>query len=347
MKKFLSFLLVICITVTCAVVLIGCGSSKPVEKDEATAVVEFSVNPEVQIVLDQNNNVMNVNYLSAETQQIFSRSNFIGSTAEEAGMLFAKIASDSGKIDIDKCYDEATDGTVVNVKIYCADDKLYEKLSKTITDATNKYFENYGIVAGAVASRMESIKNSLSKIDNSIITEDLTEEKAFELLEKKSQQLKDIYINLRTKTFEGIENLKTESEKFVKNTQKQMEELRVRISNLKAQLEEYKKEIAINKVAINELQSLIAKLEEQLNQFTESVDNIQTTLDGQIEEYLKEIREESKSFIEEEIEKANELFNSFKEKIQQHEQNFESNKEAILKKISDFQQSLKEDNKTE
>lgn len=341
MKKFLSFLLVICITVTCAVVLSGCGSSNPVEKDEAKAVVEFSVNPEVQIILDQNNNVMNVNYLSAETQQIFSRSNFIGSTAEEAGMLFAKIASDSGKIDVDKCYDKATDGTVVNVKIYCADDKLYEELSKTIIDATNKYFENYGIVAGAVASRMESIKNSLSKIDDSIITEDLTEEKAFELLAKKSQQLKDIYITLRTKTFEGIENLKAESEKFVANTQKQMEELRVRISNLKAQLEEYKKEIAINKVAINELQSLIAKLEEQLNQFTESVDNIQTTLDGQIEEYLKEIREESKSFIEEEIEKANELFNSFKGKIQQHEQNFESNKEAILKKISDFQQSLK------
>ena len=347
MKKFLSFLLVICMTVTCAVVLSGCGGSNPVEKDEAKAVVEFSVNPEVQIVLDQNNNVMNVNYLSAETQQIFSRSNFIGSTAEEAGMLFAKIASDCGKIDIDKCYDEATDGTVVNVKIYCADDKLYEELSKTIIDATNKYFENYGIVAGAVASRMKSIKSSLSKIDDSIITEDLTEEKAFELLAKKSQQLKDIYINLRTKTFEGIENLKSESEKFVENTQKKIKELRVRISNLKAQLEEYKKEIAINKIAINELQSLIAKLEEQLNQFTESVDNIQTTLDGQIEEYLKEIREESKSFIEEEIEKANELFNSFKEKIQQHEQNFESNKEAILKKISDFQQSLKEDNKTE
>lgn len=343
MKKILSFLLVACLALTCIVTLGGCGKEKPAEEEKATAVVEFSVNPEVQLVLDQNNVVMNVNYLSEETQQIFSRSNFIGSTAEEAGALFAKIASDCGKIDIDKCYDEATEGTIVNVKIYCADNKLYEELSKSIVEATNKYFENYGIVAGAVANKMESIKDSLCKLDSSITTEDLTEEEAFELLAKKSQHLKDIYLTLRTKVFEGIETLKTESEKYVENAQKQMEELREVILQLRNQLNEYLNSIAINEVAVNELQSRIEKLEEQLNQFAKSVENIQTTLEGQIEEYLKTIREESKSYIEEDIEKANELFNNFKETVQQHEQKFEENKEVILKKISDFQKSLEEE----
>ena len=116
---------------------------------------------------------------------------------------------------------------------------------------------------------------------------------------------------------------------------------------LRKQLNEYLDSIAINEVAVNELQSRIEKLEEQLNQFAKSVENIQTTLEGQIEEYLKTIREESKSYIEEDIEKANELFNNFKETVQQHEQKFEENKEVILKKISDFQKSLEEDNKTE
>lgn len=343
MKKFLSFMLVLCLGLACAVTLVGCGKNPEEPKTEATSVVEFSVNPEVQVVLDENDKVVDINYLSDETQMIFSRTDFIGISAGEAGELFAKIASDCGKIDISKGYDNSTEGTVVSVKIYCKDSDRFEKLKSEIVSATNKYFKTYGIVAGAVATRMESLKESLAKIDATVDTTDLTEDEVFSLLIKKSEQLKDVYYSLRADTLLGIENLKAELDASIEQSKKKIVELQAAILQVQKQYDAYSKELFINNVALDEIKAKIAKLQAELLVCSTEIDNIDALLQAKTEEYLAQVRENSIAYFEQDFATATEMFDNFKATLEAHQTAFEENFDLITAKIEVFQNSLNND----
>lgn len=343
MKKILSFMLVLCLGLACAVSLVGCKKSQEEAKIEATSVVEFSVNPEVQVVLDQNDKVVDINCLSDETQMVFSRTDFIGISAGEAGELFAKIASDCGKIDISKGYGEEEDGTVVSVKIYCKDSDRFEKLKSEIESETNKYFKTYGIVAGAVATRMDSLKDSLAKIDASVDTTDFTEDEVFALLVKKSEQLKDVYYGLRADTLAGIEKLKSDLDESMAKTKKKMNELQTAIAQVQKQYDEYSKELFINNVALDEIKIKLTQLQDQLLACSEEIDNVDKLIQEKTEEYLAQVREESKPHFEQDYATATEMFDNFKTELEAHQTAFEENFDLITAKIESFQKSLSND----
>ena len=336
-------MLVVCLGIACGIIFVGCGEHQDETKPEATAIVEFSVNPEVQVVLDQDDNVMNVNYLSDETQMIFSRTNFIGISAGEMGSFFARVVSNCGKVDLSKGFDESTDGTTVSIKIYCEDDEKFEKLRGEIALAINKYFRACGIVAGAVTTRMDNLMESISKLDATVDTTSLTNEEIFNLLAKKSNQIKGVHFSQWGNTFAGIENVKTEFGTYITNSQKKANDIRLAIDQVQKQYDDYSKEFFINNIALDEIEAKINKLQLELNTCESEIENSDAILQDRIEEYLIEARKNSVEYFEQDIATATEMFDNFKPELEAHKKSFKENFNTIIEKIEAFQNSLNSD----
>ena len=82
MKKFVKYLLVLCLIVPFAFMFAGCGEAKPAN------VMTMSVNPEVSFVLDANNNVISVKYNNADSSMIYADVNFVGKDVNTTVQLF-------------------------------------------------------------------------------------------------------------------------------------------------------------------------------------------------------------------------------------------------------------------
>jgi hypothetical protein len=73
----------------------GCGKAKEEAKNAGT-VMNVSLNPEVEFVLDADNKVVSVNALNEEGNLIISSATFTGKTADEAVELFVQISDETG-----------------------------------------------------------------------------------------------------------------------------------------------------------------------------------------------------------------------------------------------------------
>lgn len=91
MKKFIMIALVLCLGIICPFVFAACGS----EKAQST-VMNVSLNPEVEFILDENNKVVSVNALNEEGNLIINGQVFVGKTSEEAVELFISISKETG-----------------------------------------------------------------------------------------------------------------------------------------------------------------------------------------------------------------------------------------------------------
>ncbi len=92
MKKSMAILSAALLATSCAAVFTGCS-----EKDtEAKTVMNVSLNPEVEFVLDSNNVVVSANALNEEGNLVLSAGVFVGKDAEEAANLFIEISADTG-----------------------------------------------------------------------------------------------------------------------------------------------------------------------------------------------------------------------------------------------------------
>ncbi len=74
----------------------GNPSTEPENMKEAGAVMNVSLNPEVEFILDKENNVVSVNALNEEGNVIVSSATFTGKSADDAVELFVQVADASG-----------------------------------------------------------------------------------------------------------------------------------------------------------------------------------------------------------------------------------------------------------
>jgi hypothetical protein len=77
----------------------GCNKQSEGEKEQKMTVMNVSLNPEVEFLLDVNNKVISVNALNEEGNLIISAEAFDGvegKAAEEAAVLFVEVAKDTG-----------------------------------------------------------------------------------------------------------------------------------------------------------------------------------------------------------------------------------------------------------
>ena len=81
------------------VVFTACKDKDDDEKDVSTSkIMNLSLNPEIELILDKDNKVVSVNAINHEGNYIIANADFVGLTAENAVNLFLKTTNESGFI---------------------------------------------------------------------------------------------------------------------------------------------------------------------------------------------------------------------------------------------------------
>ena len=206
-KKFLSFVLAICMIIPCAFALAACQQEEPAE--EATAkVMNVGLNPKIEFVLDKNDKAVSVNALNEDGNHIISVSfdtevsKFEGLTAEEAVELFLELTEENGYL---------ITGNEEKISIAISGDA--QKLLEKVTNKANQFLNEKGIDLEFVkvvekALQKTDILNEVKQCVKEYSQQELegmTEEELIELLKGSrqetknflTQELKDAYYNLR------------------------------------------------------------------------------------------------------------------------------------------------------
>lgn len=136
MKKIISMLCMFAVVCSCAVFLSGCG-------DDEMTVMNVSLNPQVEFVLDDDDKVVSVSALNEEGNLIINGQVFVGKTAQEAVELFVSISTATGYI---VSGDISTDENQISIS-FSGDKKEAEKLYKSIKNNVQKFLEESGITA--------------------------------------------------------------------------------------------------------------------------------------------------------------------------------------------------------
>lgn len=284
---------------------------------KATAVMECNVNPNIQFVLDQNNRVMRVNYLNEDAEAIFKEVNFNGKSADEAAQLFVELSTKSGFIDV------KTTGTRVDITLSCETPDNYKDLEQKITNKVDEYFDENGIIAGAVTKVSNNISEAVQKIGlKATELKNKSLEEIFELYEEQSKDLEGIAVSLHSALFEFIDDLKS-------TTFSMLDSMEETIAELEAQLNNSQIPAELKSMAQKELDS-VKKL------YNENKDNFKKMVNDKIEtlkQMSKEIFEKAKSQIKQAQETA-------KQVIEQHKALYEQNKAEIDQKIANYRASL-------
>ena len=127
-----------------ASLIIGLVINNKREKTAKT-IMTCSVNPEIQFVLNDKNEVMKVVALNNDGQAVAMEVDFIGLDAEDAAEMFVTISTKAGFIDVN------TTGTAVKFDLN-GQKKNYDKLKEKINKQVNAFFDENGIIAGAITS---------------------------------------------------------------------------------------------------------------------------------------------------------------------------------------------------
>lgn len=203
-KKFLSFVLAICLIIPCAFALVACGTGSD---DEAAKVMNVSLNPEIEFVLDKNDKVLSVNALNEDGNHIISvsineitgTSEFEGLTADEAVELFLEITEENG-------YLVTGDEEEIKIEISGKADNLMKK----VKEKANKFFNDNGLDIDITIEKiekadiLEEVKECMKEYTEAEL-KSMTQEQLIDLLKDSrqetknllTQELKDAYYNIR------------------------------------------------------------------------------------------------------------------------------------------------------
>ena len=95
MKKFTAFICALTVLAGGAMAMVGCGGEEEAASGEKK-VMNVSLNPEVEFVLDADDKVVSVNALNEEGNLIISAESFTGKSAEDAAKLFVEVSKETG-----------------------------------------------------------------------------------------------------------------------------------------------------------------------------------------------------------------------------------------------------------
>ena len=296
----------------------------------AETVMTCKVNPQVQFLLNKNDKVMSVVALNDEGQEIIVKAEFEGKTAEEASKLFIELATEAGYIEL------STAGTEVNVD-FNGTKKDYAKLQESVVNSINSYFDEKGIIAGAVATISEDLKTAINNIKAT--GEDLSEKTNEELLAKYqevSKEVEDISYTLRSTFYSALETLETTYESTKASIEDQIEDLKKSVDDAQKKLD-------------NAEDFLKDSLQPALDLAKSNLENAEKSLKTATENFEKNYKELKEKYISLSEDAFNQLKDAINEKIEnhktalsEHQANFEENKDAIQAKINEYRNSLQQ-----
>ena len=148
MKKFVKYLLVVCLMIPFAFMFSGCSQNDPAN------VMTMSVNPEVSFVLDANNKVVSVKYENEDAGVIYADVNFVGKDVDTLIQLFIERATISGHVDLS--------GDEVTITVNGKTDADVNALRQKAKEQVKKGFNSLGIEDGEQIHH-KSLSNAIER----------------------------------------------------------------------------------------------------------------------------------------------------------------------------------------
>jgi len=349
MKKILSFII-------CLVLVVGIGVGaffllKP--NQEASAVMTLQTNPEIQLVLDQNNKVISVNAVNNDGQSLIMNVNFVGKSAEEAAKLFAETATNFGKVDLNA--NAISSSNIVNITIACedADSKKYTELQSKVKEKVNNYFKEIGVVAGAIVNVSEDIKSEISKLGVDISEyANKTYDEIIADIGNTYKELEGVALELRNGLLNQIDTLKTTFGNMF-NLEDQIASLKTEINEIKQDIAAAKEELKnatteFQKITINAtidtFEAGLETAEKSLKKFEKKYKELKKEYENKIDEFVKNFKEQSTQILNNIKTEINTAIEQGKTLVQNHINEFENlsenAKNNMINEIELFQNSL-------
>lgn len=335
-----------------------------IPKDKPEKVMQVDINPSCQFVLNKDNRVVSVNCVNDDAQIVLQGANFVGMTAEQAAQTLVKISTEAGYIQVDKEGNATTANGAdrVTIKISVSTNVDTEKLQKSIVDSVNKYFDDNGIIYGAVCSKVEGFVDALDALG--VKAEDYankTEAEMLELMGKTTKELEGIAREKRAEFYKKYDELKKKFdvqklEDAITKIQAQVDEAQKLVDKYQAEVKEYKKSIdslpegpakEAAKTAYDNTNKLLDTARNSLNELNKQLDeakkNLRDTmnkLEAELDKTIKDLEEKSKKVYEEAKKVLQQKYDDAKELLKQHKDYFEQNKEKIKQKIEQYRTKL-------
>jgi hypothetical protein len=143
MKKLLSIALVLVLLLN-VTTLFGCSKEETVKTEKT--VMHLSLNPEIEVVLDEEDKVITVNALNEEGNLIISAEAFRngeGKSAEEVARLFVQVSKDTGYL-VTGHVGEGENQISISIS---GDQKLAEELYQDVKSQVDGYLEEVDLEA--------------------------------------------------------------------------------------------------------------------------------------------------------------------------------------------------------
>lgn len=266
MKKFVKYLLVLCLMVPFAFMFAGCGETKPAN------VMTMSVNPEVSFVLDANNNVASVKYNNEDAGRIYADVNFVGKDVDATVQLFIERAVISGHIDLNR--EEVS--VEINGNANANLDALKEQVKTKVEDVFGELgvsvevkMENLSKEAQRTALETSAKVLAPEKTDNEI--KEMSNDELLKLINDKQKEYKDLAVDqvsqIKTTLEDGVAKVVTTAKETLEMAEKRLNELEEQIKGLSGELKNaMQKQINEARKYLNECKKEVDKAVKQFNE---------------------------------------------------------------------------------
>ena len=155
LKKFNSIIYVVVAIVVFGMAIFALTYMFTINSKKPIGIVSLTANPSVTMTLNSHNRVVDVIYDNKDAETLLAGIDLSGKTIRDASRVFVQRCCESGFIDAS----QYSIGQSVQVYVAHLNEKKISKLKKSVINQINGYFDENGIIAGAVATQMEDLKD--------------------------------------------------------------------------------------------------------------------------------------------------------------------------------------------
>lgn len=214
MKKLATLLALVFTLSFCTLAFTACGSTEPEGR-----VMNVSLNPQVEFLLDAENKVVSVNALNDEGNFIITQATFKGLTAEDAVEMFLKVSKENGFL-----VEGELKAGENEVKISISGDDV-KKFYNQVVESAEEYVKTLGVNVKMQLDKVLDkeyleglVAQCMKELEESEIAQK-TEAELLALIEKSRQQTEALFSQeLKTLFYEerALEIKKAELDSFIK-----------------------------------------------------------------------------------------------------------------------------------
>ena len=342
------FVVVAAIAVVAIVIMFNFNSQTP------AGTVQFVTNPSVTLVINDKDRVIAVKYDNQDAETLLSKTNLLGKTIDESAQIYARLACEAGFIDTSS----NSIGQKVEIIVSNLDGDYVQELETRLVDKMNDYFDNNGVIAGAVSNAMETLKSQADSLGVNVnkyimvldiitLTDDYTRDDLAKMNEEELLNIiKGLYSQLKDIAYSSYNEYLTVSEDYLNGFNQTFNTMFAQVFDV---VGDFKFDLTIdstmdslieqieNSTLSNEIKSsAIAIMETLSDTFNDAINQIKESIkiaQDEIEEESKQILQNSKNLLESRLD-------SYQKSFEDNLAYFKSNQDEINQKIKAYRESL-------